>query len=163
MAGMHGQCGGRDCQDRAPGMGQAVAAHPAAEGTSQCGAAACPDDEQVARVAGDDGKNAAGIAALDHGLDRQISGQLPPGGVKRLPQPLPGVFGPDAAQVHAGTAPFGDVAARRRPGMNGYQGGFAGTGKLLGVAQGAQVTPLVPTMTRCGPDTAALLPHAVSC
>jgi hypothetical protein len=55
-------------------MGQAVAAHPAAEDTTRRGAAACPDDEQIARVGGDDGKNAAGIAALDHGLDRQISG-----------------------------------------------------------------------------------------
>ena len=120
-------------------MGQAVAAHPAAEDTSQGGAAACPDDEQIARVAGDDGKNAARIAALDHELDRQISEELPPGRLKRLPQPLPGVFGPDAAHVHTGAAPFGDVAARRRPGMNGYQGGLAGTGKLFRVAQGAQV------------------------
>ncbi len=139
MAGMQGKSGRRDCQDRAPCMGQAGAAHPAGKDTSQGGAPACPDDEQVARVAGDDGKNAAGIAALDYELDRQISGELPPGCVKRLPQPLPGVFGPDAAQVHAGTAPFGDVAARRRPGMNGYQGGLAGTGKLFRVAQGAQV------------------------
>src|SRR6266571_9107211 len=62
MAGMQENCGRRDGQDRAPCMGQAVAAHPAGKDTSQGGAPACPDDEQVASVSVDDGKNAARIA-----------------------------------------------------------------------------------------------------
>jgi hypothetical protein len=82
-------------------MGEAVAAHPAGKDMGQRATAACPDDEQVVRVTGDDGKDGAGSAALHHGPDRQIGGELPPCGVKRIPQPLPGIIGPEAAQGYS--------------------------------------------------------------
>lgn len=139
MAGMWDTGGRRDCQHRALGMGEAVVAHPAGKDMGQRATAARPDDEQVARVAGDDGKDGAGGAALDHGLDRQIGGELPPCSVKRKAEPLPGIVGPEAAQGYGGAAPVGDIAIRRHPGMHGYQGGVAGAGKILGIAQCTEV------------------------
>ena len=139
MAGMRGHGGRRNRQNRAQGMVEAIPAHPAGTEVGQPATAACPDHKQITRVARDDGKDGAGSAALDNGLDRQIGGKVSPRRVKRLPQPLPGVISPEAAQVWRGTAPFGDVTARRRPGMNGYQDGVIGAGKVFRVAQRAEV------------------------
>src|SRR5207247_2187086 len=90
VAGMRRHGGRRDRQHRALGMGEAVAAHPAGEDPGQHAAAACPDDEQVGRVAGDDGKDPPGGAAGHHRPDRQIGGELSPCRVNRVPQSLPG-------------------------------------------------------------------------
>ena len=87
----------------------------------------------------DGGEHRAGPAALHDWVDGQVGRQLPPGSFERFSQPLPGIFGPDAAQVETGASPVGDVAARRDPGMNGYQRGAGGAGKVFGVAQCAEV------------------------
>jgi len=137
--GMRGRVSRRDRQHRALGMSEAVTAHPAGEDPGQRAATARPDDKQIGRVAGDNGEHAAGGAALDHRPDRQISGELSPCRVNCVPQSLPGVFGPEAAQLYAGTAPFGDLAARRRPAMNGYQDGVIGAGKVFCIAQRTEV------------------------
>lgn len=98
-----GKCGRRDCQDRAPGMGQAVAAHRPQKAPVSVVRRPVPTTSRSPGPLAMMVRRRPGIAALDHEPDRQISGELPPGRVKRLPQPLPGVLGPHAAQVHART------------------------------------------------------------
>lgn len=139
MAGLWDTRGRRDCQYWALGIGEAVAAHPAGKDMGQRATAAGPDDKQIARAAGDEGEDGAWGAALDHGPDRQIGGDLPPCGVKRMPQPLPGIVGPEVAQGFGGAAPVGEIAIRWHPGMHGYQGGVADAGKMLRLAQCTEV------------------------
>ena len=105
----------------------------------QCSAATSPDDKDVALLVRDRGKDGTGLAALDDRLDGQVGWGLSPGNFECFSQPLPGIFGPDAAQVETGASPVGDVAARRDPGMDGYQRGAGGAGKVFGVAQCAEV------------------------
>jgi hypothetical protein len=45
----------------------------------------------------DGGEHRAGPAALHDWVDGQVGRQLPPGSLERFSQPLPGIFGPDAA------------------------------------------------------------------
>lgn len=68
MAHFLGECGRGDSQHRAPGVGQAVAVHPAADHLGQHAPVACPQDQQVIRV-GDGDQDPARLATLDHGLD----------------------------------------------------------------------------------------------
>jgi len=70
------------------GVGEAVAADPAGEAVGQCSAAAGPDDEDVALLARDGGKDGAGLAALDDRLDGQVGWGLSPGSFERFSQPL---------------------------------------------------------------------------
>jgi hypothetical protein len=77
----------------------------------------------------------ASRAPLHKRVDRWIGRDFSPGGNERIPEPPAGVLPPDAAQVAAGTVPVGEIAARRHPGKNGYQGGIVGAGQVLRVTQ----------------------------
>jgi hypothetical protein len=74
-----GEWGRRDGQDRAPGVGPAVAAHPAVHDRGQGAPAAGPYHQQVAGAAGGADQDRAGLAAPDQGLHRQVGGRCSPG------------------------------------------------------------------------------------
>ena len=94
---MASQCGRWDGQDWGVAVGEAVAADPAGEDAGQRPAAAGAVDQDVPRMVSDGGEHRAGLAALHNWVDGQVGGQLPPGSLERFSQPLPGIFGPDAA------------------------------------------------------------------
>ena len=66
-----------DGHDGDVGVGEAVAADPAGEEVGQCSAAASPDDEDVALLVRDGGKDGTGLAALDDWLDGQVGWGCP--------------------------------------------------------------------------------------
>jgi hypothetical protein len=69
------------------------------------------------------------------GWTRWVAGDFSPGCDQRIPEPLAGIFLPDATQVAAGLVPVGEITARRHPSKNGYQGGIVGAGQILRVTQ----------------------------
>ena len=94
---MASQCGRWDGHDWGVAVREAVAADPAGEDAGQRPAAAGTDDQDVPRMVRDGGKHRAGLAALHDRVDGQVGRQLPSGSFERFSQPLPGIFGPDAA------------------------------------------------------------------
>jgi hypothetical protein len=62
-------------------------------------------------------------------------GDLAQDHAERVPESVVGVLGPDAAEVPAGCAPVGEIAAGRYPRQYGYQEGIIGAGQLLCIAQ----------------------------
>lgn len=120
--------GWREGQDGARGVGEAVAAHPAAAGPGDGAPAAGSDQQQVARAAGGIGQDWAGLAAPDQGLDRQAGGRCSPGQVQRVLELLVGVLGPEVAEFLVGGAPVGQVTTRWQPGEDGHQGGVVVAG-----------------------------------
>jgi hypothetical protein len=99
----------RDGQHRAPGMGQAIAAHPAVNGPGQGPAVASSDDQQVSAAGRDGGQHRAGLATLYARPDGHVVRDVPPGGREGVAEPLPSVLSPDAAQVAARAAPVGEL------------------------------------------------------
>src|SRR5579859_5349671 len=132
-----GEDGGRHGQDRALRVRHAVPAHPAAGRPGHHAAPAGAHDEQVAGPGGEGDQHRAGLAALHDRLDGQIVRNEAPGGVERVPKPLPRGLVPDADQ--GGTRlPGGEFAAGRDPGQNRRQGGTTVAGQVLCVAQRAE-------------------------
>ena len=107
-----GQCGRRNGDHRALGMGQAVAAHLAAGHPGQRPSTASTDGQQVIRAVGDFDQDPASLTPVHERVDRRIGRDFSPDCDERIPEPLPGVLFPDAAQVAAGMAPLGQVTAR---------------------------------------------------
>ena len=120
-----GDGGGRDGEYRAPGVGQAVAAHPAAADPGQWATPSCSHDEQVVGGAGGLDQDRTWFASSDDRPDGQARGFSSPRCVERIAEPLRGVLRPDAAQGGRGRAPFGLIPTGRRPGENGYQHGVS--------------------------------------
>jgi hypothetical protein len=109
-------------------MGQAVAADLATDHPGQCTTTASPHDQQVTRAGGDIDQDPASLTPVHKRVDRRIGRDFSPDGDERIPEPLPGVLRPDAAQVAAGIPLVGQISARGPPGKNGYQGGIVGAG-----------------------------------
>jgi hypothetical protein len=135
MPDFPGQCGRRNGDHWALGMGQAVAAHLATDHPGQRTTTASTHDQQVTRAVGDIDQDPASLTPVHKRVDRRIGRDLSPDCDERIPEPLTGVLRPDAAQVAAGMPPFSQITARGQPGKNGYQGGVVGAGYLLRVTQ----------------------------
>jgi hypothetical protein len=110
-----GERGRRDGQDQAPGVGLAVAAHPAVHDRGQ-GAPPAGAYHQVAGAAGGVDQDQAGLAAPDHGPDRQVGGRCSRPGSAR-PGAAGGRLGPRCGAAPrwgcAGRPGHHRVAARR--------------------------------------------------
>ena len=135
MPDFPGQCGRRNSEHRALGMGQAVAAHLATDHPGQPTTTASTHDQQVTRAVGQTDQDPASLTPVHERVDRRIGRDFSPDGDERIPEPLPGVLRPDTAQVAAGIPPVGHFTTRGPPGKNGYQGGIVGAGQLLRVTQ----------------------------
>jgi hypothetical protein len=135
MSYFPGERGRRDGDDRAPSVGQAVAAHLAADEPGQRATAASTHDQQVTGAAGQTDQDPASLTPLYERLDQWVVGNFSPRCDQRIPEPPAGVLLPDAAQVAAGLTAVGEITARRHPGKDGYQGGITGAGQVLRVPQ----------------------------
>ena len=78
MPDFPGECGRRDGEHGALGMGQAVAAHLAGDHPGQHATTASTHDQQVIRAAGHSDQDPASLSPLDERPDRWIvEGLLP--------------------------------------------------------------------------------------
>jgi hypothetical protein len=135
MSDFPGECGRRNGEHRALGMGEAVSAHLSGEYPGQRTATASPHDQQVTRAVGQSDQDPASLTPVHERVDRRIGRDFSPDCGERITEPLTCGFPPDAAQVATGMPPVGQITARGQPSKNRYQGGIVGAGQLLGVTQ----------------------------
>ncbi len=128
MPDFAGECGRRNGEDRALGVGQAVAAHLAGDHPGQRATTAGTHDQQVTSAAGDRDQDPAGRATLYVRLHRGIVRDFPPNCDERIPEPLAGGISPYLPQIARRLRQVGAITAGRLPGKNGYQGGVMGAG-----------------------------------
>jgi len=133
-----GKCGRRDGQDRAPGVGQAVAAYLGKDHPGQGAAAARADDQHIAGAAGKVDQHPAGRPPLDVRLNQRILGILAPHCEERVPEPLAGEVLPYLAQLARWLDPLGVITTGQFPGQHRDQDRIVGAGQALTVAQRVQ-------------------------
>ena len=97
---------------------------------------ACPHNQQVMRGVGHPEEGWAWLAAYHEPLERQPVGSASPGRIHGLTEPLAGRLCPDLPEVGRGLAAVGELAAGRRPGMNGHEQGALTARKSFRIAQG---------------------------
>ena len=93
-----GKGGRRYGQDRAPGVGQAIAAHLGKGHPGQRAAPPGAHDQHIARAAGQVHQHPAGRAPLYMWLQQRIVGNLAPHCDERVPEPSAGEVLPYLAQ-----------------------------------------------------------------
>ena len=127
-----GERGRRDGQDRALGVGQAVAAHPGKGQPGQRAAAASAHDQHIAGAAGKVHQDPACRAALYARLHQRIGGDFAPHRDERVAELLAGEVLPLLAQRHRSAlrSPPGGSQAKHRD-----QRPRHGRGPALPVAQ----------------------------
>ncbi len=129
----------RNGEHRAPGMGQAVAAHlPGAGHPGKRATSTSTYDQQVIGFGGYLQQDPARLAALHDRLDRRAVRYLPPDCDQSAPEPQAGRFLPFVPQVAGWLKAVGAVTAWRQPRQHGHQDGALGAGHVLRITQRAQ-------------------------